>query len=162
MNGFEWTMAAAFLIAAAWIDVRKLLIPNALNFCFAIAGIAYQTSANGMDGCAAACVGALSGLASTGVLYAAKGLGGGDVKWFGAFGTWAGALVTIQLVFWSILFAGVIAALLLFLRLPGLRAVASRLPWPWGPHPAKAYRSSRFPFMLAVVPALATLAFGSF
>jgi len=79
------------------------------------------------------------------------------VKWFGAFGAWAGPTLTLQLLMFSILFAGGIACVLLMIRLPGLRVLGRRMKWPWGAHPLEGGRGVQFPFMLAVAPGFITL-----
>jgi Flp pilus assembly protein protease CpaA len=153
-----WVLAAALLLASAlWTDLRRMEIPNRLTFTFAAAGAAYQMVGHGLDGLARAAAGAAAGMLPLFVLYAMRGVGGGDVKWFMAFGAWAGAKAAFVLLLLSVLFAGGLSILLLMLRLPVLSEWGRRIPWPWGKHPAARGPGTRFPFMLAVAPAFAAM-----
>ncbi|MCD9024030.1 A24 family peptidase [Cohnella silvisoli] len=145
------------LISACWTDLRRMQIPNGLTVLFAVGGFLYQLFIHGMAGLWWALGGVLTGMVPLFVMNRFGGIGGGDVKWFGAFGSWMGALLTLELLVISILFAGGIAVALLLLRLPGLQAIGKRLKWPWGPHPLTIGRGARFPFMLAVAPGFITL-----
>ena len=161
MNGWYWTAAAAFVAIACWTDIRRMRIPNGLNAAFACAGLLVQTVVHGGEGLGAALVGAAAGALPLALLYRLGGMGGGDVKWFGAFGIWAGPAATLQLLLYSIVAAGAFAVALLGMRLPGLRRLALKCAWPWGEHPAQAGRKTTFPFMLAVAPAFAAAAIES-
>lgn len=86
------------------------------------------------------------------LFYRLGGMGAGDLKWFGAFGIWAGATAALQLLVGALLIAGILSLLLLSLRLPLFRRLGKRLPWPWGQHPSDPGRGAVFPFMLAVAP----------
>ncbi|MFC4601017.1 A24 family peptidase [Cohnella hongkongensis] len=152
MNLWEWLIAGVLLGSASWTDLRRLRIPNGLNLAFAAGGLAYQFLCYGSSGLVWACAGALCGFVPLYAMNRLGGIGGGDVKWFGAFGTWAGPALTFQLLVVSILIAGGIACLLMALRIPGLRKLGRKLRWPWGEHPASGDRRVRFPFMLAVAP----------
>ncbi|MFC5701907.1 prepilin peptidase [Cohnella faecalis] len=157
MNEIEWGAAAMLLFAAAWTDLTTMRIPNALNAGFAVAGLLYQGIVDGSVGLGYAIFGALAGMLPLGLLLLLKGMGGGDVKWFGAFGIWAGAGITLQLVVWSILIAGVIAVAVALMKAPLIKRMARKIPWPWGEHPTAVARGVKFPFMLAVVPGLAVV-----
>lgn len=152
MNGWISALTAALLIAALWTDVTRMRIPNALTAGFAGAGTVFHAAAGGWQGLAAAVSGAVAGMLPLLLLYRLKGIGAGDVKWFGAFGVWSGPLPVLQLLVYSMLAAGGLSLLLLSLRLPGIRTWGRRVPWPWGVHPALAARGAAFPFMLAVAP----------
>jgi prepilin peptidase CpaA len=119
--------------------------------------VLYHLLAHGVNGLGWAVAGAVSGLLPLYVMNRFGGIGGGDVKWFGAFGAWTGPYLTLQLLVLSILIAGGIAFALLLLRLPGLRLLGKRMKWPWGNHPLTAGKGVRFPFMLAVAPGFMTL-----
>lgn len=104
--------------SACWTDLRRRLIPNALTVAYASAGFLYQGVAHGWSGLTQALLGGAAAMAPLLIMYVLRGIGGGDVKWFFAFGVWAGAQLALQLVVHSILAAGVIAlGLLLFRRL---------------------------------------------
>lgn len=145
------------LASACWTDMRTMRIPNALNLLFAASGLLYQWISRGQDGLIAASIGAAAGMAPLYVLFLLRGMGGGDVKWFGAFGMWMGALPTLRLLMYAIVFAGAIAAVLVLLRLPVLKKLGGRLKWPWGTHPVSEGKGARFPFMLAVAPSFMML-----
>jgi len=148
---------------ACWTDLRKMEIPNVLTVPFALAGLVYHGSTQGWDGLGSSVSGLLCGMAPLLVLYLLRGIGGGDVKWFAAYGAWTGVAQALALAVWSILFAGGIAALLLLMRAPGLRKIGKAVAWPWGRHPLEAAKgAAKFPFMLAVVPAFAVLTWGQF
>ncbi|WP_276354925.1 prepilin peptidase [Cohnella caldifontis] len=157
-----WVAAAVFCLTAAgcWTDLRSMRIPNVLTAGFAAAGIVCHTAVSGWPGLEAALAGGVAGALPLWLLYRFGGLGAGDVKWFGAFGVWAGVSATLQLTVYSILAAGGIGGLLLLLRSPGLRRLGSRLPWPWGRHPVLGGKGAAFPFMLAVAPGLLWLWWG--
>jgi len=152
MNAWLWLVAGTLLAAACWTDFRSLRIPNGLTLTFMAGGLAYGLFFQGGKGVAAAAAGALSGLLPLYAMNRLGGIGGGDVKWFGAFGAWAGPLLTLKLLLHSLLFGGGIACLLLALRLPGIRRLGAQLRWPWGEHPVTGGGKTRFPFMLAVAP----------
>jgi prepilin peptidase CpaA len=150
-------MTVIMLVGACWTDLRRMRIPNGWTVGFAAGGLAYHTIVSGGIGAGQSLAGAAAGLIPLLVLYRLGGIGGGDVKWFGAFGSWVGAIAALQLLIYSILFAGGISALLLLLRMPGVRKWGRRLPWPWGAHPVGSGKTASFPFMLAVTPAFACL-----
>lgn len=145
------------LASACWTDMRTMRIPNALNLLFAVGGILYQWIERGSEGLIAAMIGAAAGIVPLYVLFLMRGIGGGDVKWFGVFGIWMGALPTLRLMMYAIVAAGAIAAVLVLLRLPILRKLGARLKWPWGKHPVSEGKGAHFPFMLAVAPSFIIL-----
>lgn len=157
MNAIVWVAVVPLLGIACWTDVRKMEIPNALTLSFAVAGLIYHAVAGGMEGLGRAGLGGLAGLLPMLLLYALRGLGGGDVKWFAAFGAWAGAGAAWQLVVLSILYAGGIAVLLLLLRMPGLAKAGAAIAKRWTPPESRFRGAMAFPFMLAVVPAVVTM-----
>ncbi|QMV43364.1 A24 family peptidase [Cohnella cholangitidis] len=154
-----WVLVSVIvlLLSACWTDLRRMKIPNELTITFAGGGMLFHLLANGVNGLGWAVAGALSGFLPLYVMNRFGGIGGGDVKWFGAFGAWTGPYLTLQLLVFSILIAGGIAFTLLLLRLPGLRWLGTRMKWPWGNHPLTAGKAVRFPFMLAVAPGFITL-----
>lgn len=151
-------IAVSLLLAAAcWTDIRTLRIPNALSVSFAVMGMGYQLMNDGLGGLRDALLGAAAGMLPLYILFLMKGMGGGDVKWFGAYGTWMGAAPTLQLMLYAIVFAGMIAGTLVLLRLPPLRKLGARIRWPWGRHPILEGKGAGFPFMLAVAPSFIML-----
>lgn len=152
MDGTALIAAVLLLAGACWTDVRTMRIPNALILPFVFGGLLYHAVFGGVDGLIWTFAGAAAGLVPLYPMFLLRGIGGGDVKWFGAFGIWAGPPATVQLLVYSLLAAGAIASALLLFRLPALRTVLVRMKWPWGNHPAAGARGVRFPFMLAVAP----------
>ncbi|CAM3633397.1 A24 family peptidase [Cohnella lubricantis] len=162
MNETVWAAVALLLGIALWTDVRRMEIPNGLTVTFAAAGLAYHGVAGGIEGLGHAGLGAAAGLLPLLIMYGLRGIGGGDVKWFAAFGAWAGANAAWQLVVLSILYAGGIAVLLLVLKLPGLRRIGAGIGRLWSQPSSGRFRGTMaFPFMLAVAPALVTLGVNS-
>jgi prepilin peptidase CpaA len=157
MNTVVLIMVSLFVLSACWTDVRSMQIPNRLTVFFASAGMLYQLVMNGLAGAGWALAGAAMGFIPLYMMHRFGGIGGGDVKWFGAFGVWMGPLPTLQLLVFSILIAGGIAAVLLVLRLPVLRKLGHHLKWPWGSHPLTVGKGAQIPFMLAVAPGFITL-----
>jgi len=155
--------AVAMLLAAAWVtDMRTQTIPNRLTFGFLGAGLVFHLAWGGREGLMFALFGFAAGFVPLLLLYAAKGLGAGDVKLFGAAGAWIGAHAVLQLMLYSILYAGAIGAALLVLRRPKWRRAAAgawrRLaPAGWSRYVRWASSGNAFPFMAAVVPAAATI-----
>jgi prepilin peptidase CpaA len=152
MNNWAFMSVSLLLVCACWTDLRHMQIPNTLTVSFAGGGLLYQVAAHGIQGLGWAVAGAITGILPLYFMNRLGGIGGGDVKWFGAFGIWMGPLPTLQLIIFSVLFAGGIAGVLLTFRLPGLRSLGRRFNWPWGPHPLIAGKGAQFPFMLAVAP----------
>ncbi|BBI32073.1 A24 family peptidase [Cohnella abietis] len=150
-------IVSLLLVCASWTDLRRMIIPNELTLLFAGGGLLFQFISQGITGLGWAVAGALAGIIPLYIMNRLGGIGGGDVKLFGAFGAWMGPILTLQLLVFSILCAGGIAGLLLLLRLPGLRAMGKKMKWPWGNHPLTAGRSTQFPFMLAVAPGFIAL-----
>jgi prepilin peptidase CpaA len=157
MNIGVLVIVSVLMVIACWTDLRWMEIPNSLTVLFAGGGLLYQLLSYGVSGLWWALGGVLTGMIPLYIMNLFGGIGGGDVKLFGAFGSWMGALTTLQLLVLSILFAGGIAGVLIMLRLPGLRTLVERLKWRWGPHPMTVGRGARFPFMLAVAPGFITL-----
>lgn len=150
---------AALLLLACWSDIRRMQISNLLCVTFAAGGFIFQIAAYGPARVWWTIGGIAAGAIPFGLLHIAKGLGAGDVKWFAAYGAWAGASSALHLAVFSLLFAGGIAALLLTLKVPIVRPWALKFDWPWGSHPSYAGKGAKFPFMLAVAPAYVLLAF---
>jgi len=163
-GGMEmWVTGSTLMLLAigCWTDLRSMRIPNKLTAGFAAGGLIFHAVWAGWHGLFVAIVGGLAGLLPFLVLYRFGGIGAGDIKWFGAYGTWTGASAAMRLMVDAVLIAGVLSFMLLSLRLPGLRRLASRVPWPWGRHPSLPGRGAVFPFMLAVTPGYAWLILNS-
>jgi len=167
VNAYVWGAATALLGIALWTDLRRREIPNVLTAAFAVGGLVYNGAASGLAGLGQAAMGAAAGMLPMLVMYMLRGLGGGDVKWFAAFGAWSGAAAAWQLVVYSVLCAGGIAVGLLLIRLPVLRRsrIAERFARGGAASDSSLASSGRlrgsatFPFMIAVAPAYVLLAY---
>lgn len=146
------------LAIGSWTDLRSMRIPNRLTAGFAAGGLVFHAIGSGWrSGLLDSLAGGLAGALPFLLLYRFGGIGAGDVKWFAAYGTWAGAESALRLTVGSVLIAGAMSMLFLSLRLPGIRRLGVKLPWPWGKHPSSPGRGAAFPFMLAVIPGYAWL-----
>lgn len=159
-------IAAAVLLAAAFVtDVRKHTISNRLTLSFFGGAVLFHLISSGWQGGADAATGAAAGFVPLLLLHMAKGIGAGDVKLFGALGAWIGSGAVLQMVLYSILYAGLIGLLLVTVYRSfssKLSAGMASLLMP-GDHSKKrqwlafAESGSKFPFMLAVAPAAITV-----
>jgi prepilin peptidase CpaA len=89
----------ALVSIAGWSDLRTRKIPNAITVSGAAVGLVLHLFDGGLYGAIQSLAGAALGLAIFIALYAAGGMGAGDVKLFGAVGAFAGpqALVVVFL-----------------------------------------------------------------
>lgn len=168
------TLAAAVtllvLVAALVTDLRFRTIPNWLTLPYCASGFLFHAIAGGWAAAGEAAWGAAAGFLPLLAVYALGGIGAGDVKLFGAVGAWLGAQAVLQLMMASMVYAGMIGLLLLACRRIPLamirksvslvitedvrdidasdESVAGSLP--------KRQRL-RMPFMIAVIPAVATV-----
>jgi len=124
-GGLETVLLVLFGLAS-FSDLRWGLIPNFLNFPFLIAGLAFQTWAEGSSG-------ALQGLGSVALAFAiffplwlAKVWAAGDVKLLMAAAAWVSPILMIQLAAWTIL-AGAAVGLWLLAWENGLRLAVGRV-----------------------------------
>jgi len=75
---------------AAWSDLRSRRIPNSITVTGAAVGLLLHVFYGSVSGAMQSLAGAAVGLAIFLVFYIAGGMGAGDVKLFGAVGTFAG------------------------------------------------------------------------
>ncbi|GMK39348.1 hypothetical protein PCCS19_24020 [Paenibacillus sp. CCS19] len=138
-------------------DIRSMRIPNMLCAAAFVIALLYGGIASGGEGLLASLIGAVAGIAPMLAMYAARGIGAGDVKLFGALGAWLGTQQVLNVMLYSILYAGAI----------GLLLMAACRMWGWPERllnregyadvdPEQRRRPVRFPFMLAVAPAAIT------
>jgi prepilin peptidase CpaA len=161
----------AHTMFAVVTDVAARRIPNPWNLAAALAGLAVHGAAGGWNGLAASLAGGFVLLVATVPLQLAGAVGGGDVKWFAALGTWTGAGFALQTLLYAILMAGLLA-LIHFLAAGTLRVIFAR--W-WvagwlaaaGRSPAMLLQAKRgserkeMPMMVAVLPAIGLAAWQS-
>ncbi|MFD0588584.1 prepilin peptidase [Paenibacillus sp. GCM10027627] len=164
---FVFAVTAVGLVIALITDLRNQTIPNWLTVIWFSGAVIYHFVQTGWHGLLFALGGASAGFFPLLLLYALKGIGAGDVKLFGAVGAWMGVATVVQLMLYSILYAGVIGIVVLAVSrsfaqkmslalwnaiIPdgfGFRSKGNWFDW------AKSGKS--FPFMLAVAPAAASL-----
>lgn len=150
---------AAVLIGCALLtDIRTMRIPNMLCATAFIFALLYGAILSGIGGLLAALIGAAAGLSPMLAMYAARGIGAGDVKLFGALGAWLGTQQVLNVMLYSILYAGVIGLLLMaacrIWNWP--ERLLSREPYSHDDSQMQKRKPIRFPFMLAVAPAAVT------
>jgi prepilin peptidase CpaA len=97
----------ALVCAAAWTDLRTRRIPNSITVSGAITGLALHIAYGGASGAAHSLVGMALGLAIFFALYAAGGMGAGDVKLFGAVGAFAGPQALVFVFIFTGLLGGI-------------------------------------------------------
>ncbi|MFD2114470.1 prepilin peptidase [Paenibacillus yanchengensis] len=157
-----------FLILALYTDVRWRIIPNKLAIIFFIASWLTVISLSGTSGLVTALLGLVCGFVPMFIIYLLQGIGAGDVKWFAVAGICLGSNAILQLIFYSILYAGIIGCLLLLIR----RTLKDRLQRfvqfmmiSYGTSNIQlqhfwlrwAKSGTTFPFMIAVFPAFITI-----
>ena len=153
-TAIEITLIALVCIAA-WSDLRTRKIPNFITVSGAAAALILHTVYGGFYGAMQSLAGAALGLAIFLVLYAAGGMGAGDVKLFSAVGAFAGpyALVTV-FVFTGLLggIAGIVLALCrgrlreMLARTGELLSDAGRMRWQEVRASATAPNALRLPY----------------
>lgn len=109
-------LAAAFMAACLFADLRTKRIPNLWTVPFACGGVLYHCVTRGVP---AGGLFALTGLALGGLLlflpFALGGMGGGDVKCLGALGAWMGPERVLWVFLYGAMAGGLIALVLLVL-----------------------------------------------
>ncbi len=105
-------VAAAFgvIVAGAVSDYRQRKITNRFYLAAAGAGLLLQTAFNGLPGLAAGASGLVVGLLLMFLPFAAGMIGGGDVKFSAAVGTYLGWKVLVVGLFAGVILGGVTAA----------------------------------------------------
>ncbi|SEN85702.1 prepilin peptidase [Paenibacillus sp. OV219] len=154
MGGVFVSTMVVLLVAAAFVnDIRSMRIPNALTASFFGAGVLYHLIAEGLAGAGYALVGGLAGLLPLLVLYALRGIGAGDVKFFAALGAVIGAVNVLYVLMNSILYGGLLGALMLAFNKASGRKLMSGIV---SVLVTSKTEGTRFPFMIAVVPGVIT------
>lgn len=96
-----------FTVIAAISDVRTRKIPNKMTVPMCIAGLVYQLAFFQLNGLWAALAGFAAGFGIFFVLWMIGTAGGGDVKLMGALGPWMGGMLTLKVMFVSLIFVTV-------------------------------------------------------
>jgi prepilin peptidase CpaA len=99
----------ALTLWIAWGDVKTRRIPNYLTLGTAVAGLAFNFMAHGLNGLADGFLGMLLGFALLILPYLLGGMGAGDVKALAALGAWLGPKFTLFLFCYMGVAGGVIA-----------------------------------------------------
>ena len=96
-------------LAAVVTDLRRREVPDFVPL--AIGAWAIVAKAAGLISLSwsAMAVGALLGLAASGLFYALEGIGGGDVKLVAALGAMLGPRMLLEMLFWVAMAGGVLA-----------------------------------------------------
>lgn len=162
------TAVAVHAAVALVADVRTRRIPNAWNLPVAAAGMAVHAAFGGWRGLAFSAIGFLLLFGCTLLLQLIHAIGGGDVKWFAALGSWTGVLFAFQSLVYTLLVAGLIAFGYFTLKgmvMPVLKRwmVAGWLAWTgktrlWLQTAVQTADRKEMPLMVAAVPAVAMAA----
>lgn len=108
---------------AAFTDIRRYKVYNALTFPLAGAGLLYHAVAPSGMGWGYAGSGLLAGFLLLIILYAIGILGAGDVKFAAAIGAWLGPDAILRIVLIGCMATGVYSAVVIFGR-GGVKAIA--------------------------------------
>jgi prepilin peptidase CpaA len=93
----------------AWGDLKTRRIPNYITFGTALAGLAYNFMAHGLNGLVDGSLGMLLGFAFLILPYLLGGMGAGDVKALAALGAWVGPQLTAFLFCYMAIAGGLMA-----------------------------------------------------
>ncbi|WP_284639885.1 A24 family peptidase [Paenibacillus silviterrae] len=156
-------VAGALIIIAFYSDIRTRKISNGLTVTCFVLGLLVHLYLSGFNGLLFSLLGAAAGFVPMLMLYMTRAVGAGDVKLFAALGALIGTEMTLQLVFASLMAAGIVALLILLWRkemvIRGQRLLFSMFRI-GVLHDREELRDVvradgylRFPFMWAVLPA---------
>jgi prepilin peptidase CpaA len=167
-TAMSWIVLGALVLLAAYTDFRGSRIPNWVTLSGAGAGLLVQTIFGGWSGAWGSILGLVIGFVPLFLLYLIGALGGGDVKLFAAIGAICGGAFALNCALYSLLLAGVIGiGILTTKRLlgPTLKRIGFSLFSMVGLRDFQALTGEgqknmlRFPFMYAVLPAVALMVF---
>ena len=126
---------AAWLLVAAWTDVRTRRIPNLLVASGMLCGLAVQALAPagsglfgggwGGLGIVSAALGLLTGLALFMPLYIFRALGAGDVKLLAMVGVWLGPQFTLAAALLTLLAGGLLAIIVMLASRSSLQVLSN-------------------------------------
>ncbi|WP_054950892.1 A24 family peptidase [Numidum massiliense] len=163
MQLHDYLLIAYLIVAFVW-DVKWYKIPNWLTMGAVATGLVYHLIVGGIDGLIFSGLGMLAGGGLLLLLYFFKAVAGGDVKLFAGIGALVGVEHALYDMMYAIVYAGIIGiVLLLFSRKIMLRVVNAFMQvfMKWLARDFKALefsvgKTTRFPFMYAVLPGVAT------
>lgn len=104
------------LVLAAWIDGRKLKVPNWLTFPLIVSGWITSGYLFGWPGVWSSLLGTLVGLGLLLPAYAIGGMGAGDVKLLAGVGAWIGMAHTFWAFIITVIVGGVLALAMIAAR----------------------------------------------
>lgn len=156
----EWFyLVCGLVVMAAFVtDIRSMKIPNRLTLPAMLGGTAAHAAWGGLDGLLFSAAGFAVCFAVLFAMYAIGAVGAGDVKLFGAIGSWTGLLFGIHVVVYSVLYAGAIGLVIVLFRKDAARRFRSIVGGLAGFFLLGSIRlvgkgkTLKFPFMLAVLP----------
>ena len=104
------TTLVVVAVTAAASDITSRRVSNRLNLMILALGLGWRTSIGGIGMAALGIAGAIAGIAMLWPLFAARWLGGGDVKLLAALGAWLGPTATGVACLLGLAGGGVLAA----------------------------------------------------
>lgn len=152
-----------YVVIAFYMDVRYHKIPNWLTMSGIIVGMIYHLLTGMIGGLLFSLLGIAVSAAVLILFYVFKALAAGDVKFFAGFGAITGMEFSLYSIFYSIIFAGMIGAIIMILfRFNVFKKVIYRI-YDWvltklqrePAHSRKSFlelKIKQFPFMYAVLP----------
>ncbi|MDP5274102.1 A24 family peptidase [Chengkuizengella axinellae] len=157
-----------FVFIAFYTDFNTHKIPNAITISMMVVGWLFHILVDGFSGMWFSIIGFLAMLLFLLLLYFLGAVAAGDVKFFGAVGALVGLKISIFILVYSILFSGLIGlGVLIFKKENWFRLKAI-----WfgvfsfvilrNVNMLKTIKSEqyfRFPFMLAVLPAVVVVGY---
>lgn len=158
----SWEYIGCFImLGAAFVtDIKSMKIPNWITISGLVTGIVAHLLQNGWSGGWFSLQGAGAGFGLMLLMYWCGAVGGGDVKLFAGIGAWTGTLLTLQILFYSVMAAGLIGLVVLlfrreaFSRIRALfaRIISALMLRSIAPLRIAGKSQLRIPFMLAVLP----------
>lgn len=118
MSAFD-AVALVVGLAACGTDITRRRVPNLLTGSAVVCGLAAHALLPSGHGLAGALLGFAAGLLVFFPFFALGGMGGGDVKLMAASGLWFNLHGGLLMILWTVLAGGVLALLILLLRLFG-------------------------------------------
>jgi prepilin peptidase CpaA len=149
---------AALMLLAAFEDLRRLMIPNALTLSLCVLWPLYALTAPSLFGTVGALVCALAVFFAGAFAFSRGYLGGGDVKLLAVATLWAGPAGTPPLLVLTGVLGGMLA---LFLLMPPGAQIAALARAKLGPVdiPAKAGAATPVPYGIAIAAAAMIVVF---
>lgn len=154
-----------YLLIALFLDVKYSKLPNWLTVSGMAFGLIYHLITSGVHGLIFSVAGLLiAGLIFI-ILYIFRAVGAGDAKLFAAIGSIVGIELALYLTMYSVVYAGLIGIIILLFTRTFLRKLTAAFFALLGTalskdfsilEDYKANKSTRFPFMYAVIPAVIT------